>query len=112
MSRRLSPLSYGPPFQSAVGRQLNNSPIHELAIHQLFNSSTRQFTNSANSPIGILWGSSLQKRARRSRGRRVRQLSERLGLDLANALAADGEALADFLERMFAAVADAEPHLD
>src|SRR6201995_1601417 len=40
------------------------------------------------------------------------QLAERLGLDLTDALAGDREALADFLERVLAAVADAEAHLD
>src|SRR5215467_6809200 len=44
--------------------------------------------------------------------RRVTQLSERLGFDLADALAGDREILADFLEGVFASVADAEPHLD
>src|SRR6266566_1125336 len=43
---------------------------------------------------------------------RVSQLPQRLGLDLTDALAGDREALADFLERVLAAVADAEPHLD
>src|SRR5262245_1406586 len=40
------------------------------------------------------------------------ELAQRLGLDLPDALAGDGEALADFFERVLAAVADAEPHLD
>src|SRR6516162_3580701 len=40
------------------------------------------------------------------------QLSERLGLDLANPLAGDGKTLAHLFERVLAAVADAEPHLD
>src|SRR5882672_5511106 len=40
------------------------------------------------------------------------KLSERLGLDLADALARDREALAHLFERVLAAVADAEPHLD
>src|SRR5262249_55507991 len=37
------------------------------------------------------------------------ELAERLGLDLANALAGHREALADLLERVLALVADAEP---
>src|SRR5262245_32827585 len=40
------------------------------------------------------------------------QLAERLRFDLADALARDSEALTYFLERVLAAVADAEPHLD
>src|SRR3989454_6838232 len=40
------------------------------------------------------------------------KLSERLGLDLADALARDREALTHLFERVLAAVADAEPHLD
>src|SRR2546426_12599126 len=40
------------------------------------------------------------------------QLSERLGLDLPDALARDREALAHFFERVLAAVTDAEAHLD
>src|SRR5687767_8132742 len=39
---------------------------------------------------------------------RMPQLTERLGLDLANALASDREALADLLERVLALLADAE----
>src|SRR5712692_2060222 len=59
-----------------------------------------------------LGGSSFEKRAQFARPRRVPQLAQRLGLDLPDALARDREALADLLERMLAAVADAEPHLD
>src|SRR5689334_5429243 len=53
-----------------------------------------------------------EKCAELSAARRVPQLAERFGFDLTDALACDGEALADFLERVFAAVAHAEPHLD
>src|SRR5204863_10168373 len=42
----------------------------------------------------------------------VAQLAERLGLDLADALARDREILADLFERVLAAVAQAEAHLD
>src|SRR6476660_7265255 len=44
--------------------------------------------------------------------RRMAQLAERLRLDLADALAGDRETLADLFERVLAAVADTEPHLD
>src|SRR4051794_34249402 len=40
------------------------------------------------------------------------QLAERLGFDLPDALACDREALAHFFERVLAAVADPEAHLD
>ena len=50
----------------------------------------------------------LEERAELAAARRVAQLAERLGLDLADALARDREALADFFERVLAAVADAE----
>src|SRR6185312_4571835 len=60
----------------------------------------------------ILRRPSFEKRAKFARPRRVPQLAQRLGLDLADALAGDGEALADLFERVLAAVADAEAHLD
>src|SRR5262245_43465618 len=44
--------------------------------------------------------------------RRMPQLAQRLRLDLADPLAGDGEVLADLLERVLGAVADAEAHLD
>src|SRR5947209_1946563 len=40
------------------------------------------------------------------------ELPQRLRFDLADALAGDGEALTDLFERVLAAVADAEAHLD
>src|SRR5262245_17555351 len=55
---------------------------------------------------------SLQERAKLPAAGWMSQLPERLGFDLPDALAGDGEALPDFLERVLAAVADAEPHLD
>src|SRR6188768_3523609 len=55
---------------------------------------------------------SLEKRAELPRPRRVAELAQRLGFDLADALAGDGEVLADLLERVLAAVANAEAHLD
>src|SRR5262247_2286110 len=42
------------------------------------------------------------------RARRMAQLAERLGLDLPDALARDGEILADLLERVLAPVREAE----
>src|SRR2546422_7918258 len=55
---------------------------------------------------------SLQERLQLPAAGRVAQLAERLRLDLPDALAGDREALAHFLERVLAAVADAKPHLD
>src|SRR5437867_665519 len=40
------------------------------------------------------------------------QFAQGLGFDLADALAGDGEVLADLLECVLAAVVEAEPHLD
>src|SRR4051812_19671160 len=54
----------------------------------------------------------LEKGAQFARPRRMAQLAQRLRFDLANPFARDREALTDFLERVLAAVADAEPHLD
>src|SRR4030095_106329 len=54
----------------------------------------------------------LQERLQLARTRRVAQLAQRLGLDLADALAGDREALAHLLQRVLAAVAPAEAHLD
>src|SRR6266849_8892193 len=42
----------------------------------------------------------------------VPQLAERLGFDLADTLAGEGERLAHFLERVLAAVVQPEAHLD
>ncbi len=40
------------------------------------------------------------------------QFTQRLGFDLADALARNGKVLAHFLERMLAAILEAEAHLD
>src|SRR3989440_8139899 len=60
----------------------------------------------------ILRCPSFEERAQFARSRRMPQLAQRLRFDLPDPLARDREALADFLERVLAAVADAEPHLD
>src|SRR5512134_2590590 len=60
----------------------------------------------------LLRRSALEECAELPAARRVTQLAECLGFDLADAFARDREALSDFLERVLAAVADAEPHLD
>src|SRR5262245_18735568 len=57
--------------------------------------------------------SAFQKRLQLPRPRRVAELAESLGFDLADAFAGDGEVLADLFERVLAAVrAEAESHLD
>src|SRR5713101_5719680 len=61
---------------------------------------------------GVSRSPSLEERAQLPAPRRMAQLAERLGLDLSDALAGDREALADLLERVLAAVAHTEPHLD
>src|SRR5205814_7404414 len=55
---------------------------------------------------------SLEERLELARARRMPQLPQRLRFDLADAFTRYGEVLADFLERVLAAVAHAEPHLD
>ena len=47
-----------------------------------------------------------------ARSRRMAQLAKRLGFDLADALACDGERLAHFFERVLGAVLQPEAHLD
>src|SRR5262249_1224870 len=56
--------------------------------------------------------SPLEERAQLAAPRRMAQLAQRLGFDLPDPFAGDGEALADLFERVLAAVADAETHLD
>src|SRR5437879_12072499 len=53
--------------------------------------------------------SALQEAAELFRPRRMPELPEGLGLDLADALARDGEVLTDLLERVLAAVREPEP---
>src|SRR5262249_44330793 len=55
---------------------------------------------------------SFEERLQLAAARWVPQLAERLRFDLPDALAGDREALADFLQRVLAAVSNAEPHLD
>src|SRR5262245_42532373 len=55
---------------------------------------------------------SFEERPQLAAPRWMPQFPERLRLDLADALARHGEALADLLEGVLAAVADAEAHLD
>src|SRR5437762_6080946 len=47
-----------------------------------------------------------------ARTRGVPQLAQRFRFDLADAFAGNGERLADFFERVLAAVVQAKPHLD
>ena len=61
-----------------------------------------------NTPRAAGRDSVLDEGLERPAAQRVAQLAERLGLDLADALAGDREALADFLERVLALVTDAE----
>src|SRR5215470_9731365 len=55
---------------------------------------------------------SFKERAQFAAARWMPQLPKRLRFDLTDTLSRDGEALTDFLERVLAAVADAEAHLD
>src|SRR5580698_7431847 len=60
----------------------------------------------------ISGGPSLEKRPELAAARRMPELAQRLGFNLTDALAGDGKALADLLERVLAAIPDTEPHLD
>src|SRR5690349_23520891 len=66
----------------------------------------------ARTSVTPLARTSFEERTQLAAARRMAQLAQRLRFDLPDALAGDREALADFLERVLAAVADAEPHLD
>src|SRR5438128_7368566 len=57
-------------------------------------------------------GAAFEERLELAAPRRVAQLAQRLGLDLADPLARHREVLADLLEGVLAAFADAEAHLD
>src|SRR4029453_6539689 len=71
-----------------------------------------ELSHTRQSAVTSQLGSSFQECAQLATPRRMPQLAKSLGFDLPNALAGDGEALADLFERVLAAVADAEPHLD
>src|SRR5438105_9038667 len=59
-----------------------------------------------------LCGSPFEKRPQLAAPRGMTKLAQRFGLDLPNALACHGETLSDFFQRVLAAVADTEAHLD
>src|SRR5438105_4795138 len=60
--------------------------------------------------VGIASDSVVQKAAQLARAAGVLELAQRLGLDLADALARDGELLADLFQSMVGIHADAEAH--
>src|SRR5207248_8387670 len=62
--------------------------------------------------VAFLRSPSFEEGAELSAPGRMSKLAQRLRFDLADALAGDGEALTHLFERVLAAVADAEPHLD
>src|ERR1700689_1227019 len=65
---------------------------------------------SANAPLIPQAG--VQKRPQPMTSARMTELAQRLSLDLPDSLARHREVLAHFLERMLAAVLQAEAHLD
>src|ERR1700688_3995001 len=89
---------------AACSRQ--STLIHESRL------KTQTFASHDSPAPGSLRRPAFEKRAKLPASRGVAQLPERLGLDLPDALARDGEALSDLLQRVLAPVADAEPHLD
>src|SRR5687768_6122197 len=70
----------------------------------------------ASTPRRLTWAllpDAFEERLELARARGVAELAERLGFNLSDALARDGEVLADLFERVLAAVlAEAEAHLD
>ena len=54
----------------------------------------------------------VQERAQPVAAAGMTQFAEGLGFDLANALASDGEVLADLFECVLASILQPEPHLD
>ena len=67
---------------------------------------------SAAGGPSLVWRAGLEERLQPVRPAGVAQFAQRLGFDLADAFARDGELLADFFERVLAAVLQAEAHLD
>src|ERR1700682_6313755 len=69
--------------------------------------------SSGTDPVnGLFSRGEFEEGAELVRARRMPQLAQHLGLDLADALAGDGQHLAHFLERVLAAVLQPEAHLD
>src|SRR6476619_7839535 len=95
------------PNANAESRIEQHSP--NRAAQSVPHSHVRDPAYDATSP---LWRPSLQKRPQLAAAGRMPQLAQRLGLDLPDAFAGDREALADLLEGVLAAIADAEAHLD
>src|SRR5438045_4683406 len=62
------------------------------------------------SPLRAAERSAFDERSQSFRVHRVRELTQRLGLDLPNALAGERELLADFFEGMLGLLFDSEPH--
>src|SRR5712691_8897641 len=62
--------------------------------------------------LELLSQGAFEKHTELARARRVAQLAQRLGFDLADALAGDGERLAYFSEGVLAAVVQTEAHLE
>src|SRR3712207_1897707 len=63
--------------------------------------------------LKVLLTHALKERLELARARRVAEFAQRLGFDLSDALAGDGEVLADLFERVLGAGgAEAEAHLD
>ncbi len=62
--------------------------------------------------LEVIARGAFEEGAQLARTRRMTQLAQRFRFDLADAFARDGERLADFFERVLAAVVQAEAHLD
>src|SRR5581483_10917764 len=89
-------------------------PLWRASFSSSFVSSARVFITLGilNDPLRPVAGSTsnIEKAAQAAGVARVRKFSQRLRLDLADALAGDREALADLFERVVGIHADAEAH--
>src|ERR1043165_4537171 len=106
-------------FRGGAGTSFTGKPSTKRPTKKLVAMPTaRHIMATVERRLNPFMGASLlpnplQKRLELARARRVAQFAERLGFDLPDALARDGEVLADLFERVLAAVrAAAEAHLD
>src|SRR6266850_915158 len=83
------------------GRVPGNNPAPK---QKRLRSFWRRFFRVGKILLKVIARGAFEEGAELARTRRVAQLAQRLGFDPANAFASDGERLADFFERMLAAV--------
>src|SRR4051812_39078547 len=102
----------GPPQTISVCGRRRDAARDPLIRRRLHRRYEERAGRSARPSSVRRLRASFEERPQLPAARWVAQLAQRLGLYLPDALAGDREALADLLERVLAAVADPEPHLD